>query len=178
MNLLWLIGNEEEDQKRLEKAMESYTGMKNKPYILISGEIPLQQVYSQMYKPLREHGVKHSEFIIERKSQDTLENFLYSIKRLKKKEINNIRIATNPTQYWRFKLFEKEAKKEGLIDDSFKIEPIYTSESLKEFIYGCLAYVKDYIRVKSAGSLEKAKNQKTGSFGNFLKNILNAPEKK
>jgi len=26
-----------------------------------------------------------------------------------------MKIATNPTQYWRFKLFEREAKREGLI---------------------------------------------------------------
>ncbi len=82
-----------------------------------------------------------------------------------------MKIATNPTHYWRFKLFEREAKREGLIDDSFEIEPIYTPETFKEFIYGVLAYIKDYIRVKSAGSLEKAEKQKSSSFGNFLKNV-------
>jgi len=36
--------------------------------------------------------------------------------------------------------------------------------------------MKDYYRIKSAGSLEKAKNQRTRSFGRFLKNILNTSE--
>jgi len=87
-----------------------------------------------------------------------------------------MKIATKQTQYWKFKLFEREAKREGLVDDSFKVEPLYTSESPKEFVYGVLAYVKDYIRVKSVGSLEKAKNQRTGNFGNFLKNMLSTSE--
>ena len=89
-----------------------------------------------------------------------------------------MKIATNPTQYWRFKLFEREAKREGLVDDSFEVEPLYTSESPKEFVYGVLAYVKDYVRVKSAGSLKNAEKQRTGSFGSFLKNILSNSEEK
>jgi hypothetical protein len=175
-------GTLEADEKRVETAMRSYSHTKEpKPYVLISGEIHRDergrpekesQQYS-IYKELREHyGLKPSDFIIEGKSRDTLENFLYSIKKLKRKKVNYMKIATNPTQYWRFKLFEREAKREGLVDDSFEVEPLYTSESPKEFIYGVLAYVKDYIRVKSAGSLEKAKSQRTGSFGNLLKNML------
>jgi hypothetical protein len=181
-------GTLEADQRRVETAMRSYIHTKEpRPYVLISGEIHRDergrpkkesQQYS-IYKELREHyGLKSSDFIIEGKSRDTLENFLYSIKKLKRKKVNHIKIATNPTQYWRFKLFEREAKREGLIDNSFEVEPLYTSETPKEFIYGVLAYVKDYVRVKSAGSLENAEKQRTGSFGNFLKNMLSTPEKK
>lgn len=175
-------GTLEADEKRVETAMRSYSHTKEpKLYVLVSGEIHRDergrpekesQQYS-IYKELRGHyGLKPSDFIIEGKSRDTLENFLYSIKKLKRKKVNHMKIATNPTQYWRFKLFEREAKREGLVDESFEVEPLYTSESPKEFVYGVLAYVKDYIRVKSAGSLEKAKNQRTGNFGNFLKNML------
>jgi len=162
-------GTLEADQKRVETAMRSYTRTKNKPYVLVSGEIHRDekgqaekesQQYS-IYKGLREnYGLKPFDFIIEGKSRDTLENFLYSIKKLERKGINHIKIATNPTQYWTFKLFEREAKREGLVDDSFKVEPLYTSETPKEFIYGILAYAKDYFRVKSAGSLEKLKKQR------------------
>ncbi|MCR4327550.1 MAG: YdcF family protein [Nanoarchaeota archaeon] len=181
-------GTLEADEKRVETAMRSYSHTKEpKPYVLVSGEIhrdergrpkPDTQQYS-IYKELREHyGLKPSDFIIEGKSRDTLENFLYSIKKLKRKKVNHMKIATNPTQYWRFKLFEREAKREGLVDDSFEVEPLYTSESPKEFVYGVLAYVKDYVRVKSAGSLERAEKQRTGSFGSFLKNMLSNSEEK
>jgi len=157
------------DKKRVKTAMINYTKTKEKPYVLVSGEINRDergrpkkesQQYS-IYKKLRKnYGLKPSDLIIEGKSRDTLENFLYSIKKLKRKGINHMKIATNRTQYWRFKLFEREAKKEGIIDSSFKVEPLYPSEFPKEFFYGVLHYVKDYFRVKFASSLEKAKKQK------------------
>jgi len=174
-------GTIEEDKKRLKKAMQSYTKSKEKPYVLVTGGIsrgengkPLKDDGNYfIYKELRDHyNLKPTDFIIEGKSEDTLENFLYSIKKVKGKGINNMKIVTNQTQYWRFKLFEKEAKKEGLIDDDFKISPIYTSESPKEFIYGALAYIKDYFRIKSSGSLEKAKDKKISGVGSFLKEIF------
>ena len=179
-------GTLEADQKRVGTAMKSYTRTKDKPYVLVSGKIHRDEKgrpkrESQQYSIYKElmgyYGLKPSDLIIEGKSRDTLENFLYSIKKLKKKRINHIKIATNPTQYLRFKLFEKKAKREGLINNSFKIEPLYTSESPKEFVYGILAYVKDYFRVKSAGSLKKAEKHKIGSMGNFLKNILSSSKK-
>ena len=157
--------------------MRSYTRTKDKPYILVSGEIQRDkkgrpkkesQQYS-IYKELREHyGLKPSGFIIEGKSKDTLKNFLYSIKRLKRKGVNRMKIATSPTQYWRFKLFEQEAKKEGLINNSFEVKSLYTSESPTEFVYGVLAYVKDYFRIKFAGSLKNAEKQKSGDVGEFF----------
>ena len=174
-------GTSEVNKKRVETAMKDYSGTRHKPYIIVSGVInrdergsPLRDTpqYS-IYKELRaKYGLKPSDITVEGKSEDTLENFLYSINRLKKKGINQIKIATNPTQYWRFKLFAKQAKRERLIDDSFKIEPLYTSETPREFFYGVLAYFKDYFRVKSADSLEKAAKNKSGNLGNFLKKTL------
>lgn len=170
-SLIIPTGSLEADKKRVKTAMKNYfyaDTKDSKPYVLISGEIqrdenerPKKDSQQYLiYKELRKnYGLNPSDLIIEGKSKDTLENFLYSIEKLKKRGISNIKIVTNPTHYWRFKLFENEAKKENLIDDSFKIEPIYTNESLKEFIYGVLAYVKDYIRLKTNGSLEKAKKK-------------------
>jgi uncharacterized SAM-binding protein YcdF (DUF218 family) len=111
--------------------MRSYSHTKEKPYVVISGginrergKIPKTAPQYVIYKRLRdEYKIKPNEIIIEGKSQDTLENFLYSIKKLKNKKINRMKIATNATQYWRFKLFETEAKKEGIINDSFKTNP-------------------------------------------------------
>ena len=117
-----------------------------------------------------------SELIIERKSKDTLGNFLYSLDKLKKKKIYHLIIATSPTQYARFKFFEREARKEGLLPKSFKINHHYTMETLSEFAYGVLAYVKDYIRIKSASSLEEARKQKTGILGKAIKKILHIEE--
>jgi len=177
-------------QKRsIKKAIENYQNIneKNKPYILVSGKIqrdkenkPKKRSQQYLiYKELRKnYMLKPSDLIIEGKSEDTLENFLYSIKKLKTKGINQMKIATNPTQYWRFKLFTNKAKKEKFLDKDFKIEPIYTHESPKEFIYGVLAYIKDYIRIKSNSSLEKARKQKTGNFGTFLKKRLNSEKRK
>jgi len=161
--------------------MKSYNHTKDKPYILVSGYIDRDEQgrpkkesqQSLIYKELRKtYKISPSDMLIEGKSKDTLENFLYTIEKLNKKGINHMKIATNPTQYWRFKLFEKEAKREGIIESSFKVDPLYTNESLSEFAYGVLAYIKDYIRVKSAGSLEEARNKKTGKFGNLVKKFI------
>ena len=110
--------------------MKNYTRTKDKPYVLISGKIhrdergrlKIESQQYSIYKELRDHyGLKPSDFIIEGMSEDTLENFLYSIRKLKKKKVNHIKISTNLTQYWRFKLFEREAKQEGLVDNYFYI---------------------------------------------------------
>jgi len=180
-------GGEELNEKRISSAMRSYKKSKDKPYVLVSGFIDRDkrgrvlketQQY-QIYKELRgKHSLKPSDMIIEGRSTDTLENFLYSLDKLKRKKMEHLKIATNPTQYWRFKLFEQEAKREGLVEDSFKIEPLYTRETIPEFLYGIAAYVKDYFRVKSADSLEEARKHKTGVFGRTLKKILSIGKRK
>ncbi len=182
--------------RRAEAAGKEYEKLKNKkhkPYILITGEIQRNkqgkikkdsdqyEIYSYLRK---NHHLKPSEFLIEGESKDTLENFLYSLKKLKNKsqtEEQNyakVIIATNPTQYQRFKMFEKQAKKQGLLDKDFQIKPSYTDESKKDFIYGILANIKDYFRIKSSSNLEEAKNKKTSKFGNYFKRKLEDSGKK
>jgi len=175
-------GDLEADEKRTERAMAEYPRDEEKtPYVLVTGDIKYDahgkikkdSQQSSIYKELRnKYNLNPSDMIIEGKSRDTLENFLYSIKKLKKKKIDKMEISTNRTQYWRFKMFEQEAKREGLIKDSFEITPLYTQESLSQFAYGTLALMKDYIRVKSAGSLKNASKNKSGGISNFLKKIL------
>ena len=75
-------------------------------------------------------------------------------------------------------MFEKQARAEGLVDESFEMEPIYNREGPKQFIYGLLAYAKDYLRVKSSNSLEEARTKKTGSLGKYFKRLLWSDEKK
>ena len=174
-------GNLESDKKRTSVAMDEYRNSGEKSYVLVSGAIARDedgrvkkdaQPY-QIYKELREkYGLKPKDMIIEGKSNDTLENFLYSVKKTNSKGINQLDIATNKTQYWRFKMFEKQAKEEGIIGDSFNIRPIYTKESFGEFLYGVLALAKDYFRIKSSDSLVDASKKSTGSFGNFMKRFF------
>ena len=162
--------------------MEEYSESSSlTPYVLVAGNIQRDasgrvkkdsQQYS-IYKDLRkEYNLKPTDMIIEGKSEDTLENFLYSIKRLNDKDINKMGIATNRTQYWRFKMFEKEAKEEGLIDEDFEMRPFYTKETPKEFIYGILALAKDYARIKNSDSLEEARINKVNSLQNSIKKKL------
>jgi hypothetical protein len=175
-------GSLEADEERSERAMIEYPKDEEKtPYILVTGDIhrdahgriKKDSQQSSIYKELRgKYGLTPSDMIIEGKSRDTLENFLYSIRKLKKKDIKKIEISTNRTQYWRFKMFEREAKKEGLIGEDFEISPLYTDESFSQFAYGTLALAKDYLRVKVAGSLKKAVKNKGGIIGNIFKEIL------
>ena len=161
--------NLEENQKRLETAMRHYFENGQTPYILITGG---DSYLPAIYKGARKFGLKPTDFIIEGRSKDTLENFLYSIEKLKERKISSVKIATNLTHYWRFKLFEREGKKKNFIDDSFRIEPAYTSENPRELVYGILAYVKDYIRVKLTDSLGKRQKQRKGNTISFLKNYF------
>ena len=174
-------GGERLNEKRIQSAMRSYSHSKEKPYVLVSGymdrdkkgRVLKETQQYQIYKELREkYDLKSSDMIIEGKSKDTLENFLYLLDKLKKKKINHLKVATSKTQYWRFKLFEQEAKEEGLIGESFEIEPLYTKESFPEFMYGTLAYVKDYFRVKGTDSLEEARKSRTGILGKFIKKVI------
>jgi uncharacterized SAM-binding protein YcdF (DUF218 family) len=167
-------------KERTKTAIKEYKKETDKPYVLISGVLDRDesrkikkdsQTYD-IYKEFKKKSdIKPSEFIIEGKSKDTLENFLYSIKKLKDKNIEHVKIATNPTQYWRFKLFENEAKKEGLIKNSFEMTPLYTHETPKEFLYGVLAYAKDFLRIKTSKSLKDATSHHT-KLGDKLKQSL------
>lgn len=173
-------GSLEADKDRTSRAMIEYSKYHGKtPYLMISGDIQRDthgkikkdsQCFG-VYKESRKCGIKPSDMIIEGKSKDSLENFLYSIRILKKKGIKKMDIATNKTQYWRFKMFESKAKKEGLIEGDFEIAPLYTHKNPLQF-YGILALIKDYVRIKSYDSLNEATKHKSGGFGNFLKGVL------
>lgn len=175
-------GSIEADEERAERAMVEYPkDEETTPYVLVTGDIHRDahgkikkgSQQSSIYKELRgKYGLAPSDMIIESKAKDTLENFLYSIRKLKKKKIERMEISTNRTQYWRFKMFEREAKREGLIGEDFEIAPLYTEESLSQFAYGTIALAKDYLRVKIAGSLENASKHKGGVVGDFFKGLL------
>jgi len=175
-------GDLDADEKRTKRAMVEYSKSDEEtPYVLVTGnikydahgEIKRDSQQPSIYRELRnKYHLNPSDMIIEGKSRDTLENFLYSIKKLKKKKINKMEISTNRTQYWRFKMFEREAKREGLIKEDFEITPLYTKESFSQFAYGTLALIKDYVRLKGATSLENASKNKSGGISGFFKGVL------
>ncbi len=162
-------GSLEADRKRVSYAMDYYNSKAQKPKLMVVGNlqrdesgrlIKNSQQYA-IYKRLRqEYSLKPSDLWIEGYSNNTLENFLYLSQKIKNREAQELKISTNFTQYLRFKLFEKQAKKEGLLSREIKLTPLYTHESFKEFAQGVFAYIKDYLILKKAGSLENAKLKK------------------
>jgi len=67
-------------------------------------------------------------------------------------------------------MFYNQAKKEGLIDGDFKVSPLYTHETPREFVYGVLAYINDWLTLKRSGNLKKAAEKKyRRKVGKFFK---------
>ena len=163
-------GSLKSDKERTKSAMRYYHTFQNeKPKIMIVGNIQRglddrlikeSQQYA-IYKNLRNiYGLQPKNLWIEGESNNTLENSLYLYDKIKDRNVKKISIATSLTHYLRFKLFEKEAKKEELIPQDLKFHWVYTPEPLNEFIRGTLAYVQDSLILKKAGSLENAKLKK------------------
>lgn len=127
-----LAGESKEDTRRTKRALEEKSG-----YYVISGLIdkPVKDsATGVVYRELRgtedfikygkEPKIKPSEMIVEGKSKDSLENFLYSMKRIIEKEKKAGRKLEEPidvgiSSYYnhlkRFIDFEKEAIKRGII---------------------------------------------------------------
>lgn len=165
-------------RERAKKAVEILKKEKDS-YVLISGEIERDErrrpkaddsTY-QIYKELRKNNFYPKQMIIEGKSRDSLENFLYSLKRLNKKGISKIKIVTNPLHYARFKLFEKKARKQNMLPENFEMSPVYTKNT-ENIFYGILAYIKDYIRMNSTKNLADATGKSYAKTGLGLKEYL------
>lgn len=158
-------GEKQDNTKRAKQAVQKYQQAPHdeKPYLFITGKLtkdalgkikPNAEV-REIYTILRQAGIKPSEMILESKSENTLENFMYSLEKFKEKGIKEIQVATSPIHYQRFKLFEQQAKKQGLLDKSFKMIPIYTEQTLYDTIYGIAAYAKDFIKTKLNNPFKK-----------------------
>ena len=128
-----------QDRDRAQKAIRRRNRLNERGYYVISGarhddeKVKGGQVYS-IYNFLREHGIKPSEIMIEGKSKDTLENVLYTLKKVKNREEKNgvgrpwnIAFVSYPEHLERFDDFEKEAIKRGVIEKKdFKFHKIRT----------------------------------------------------
>jgi uncharacterized SAM-binding protein YcdF (DUF218 family) len=166
-------GSQEIDMARTEEAVKEYLlGEKQAKKIIISGYLggkPISE--SQMaaiYKRLRQHRIKPSEMGIEGKSANSLENLLYTIKKVKKKGARSIGIASNPSHLDRYEDILAAAKKEGLVDKDFKMYRLETDESFADRFYGFISRI--FYRYKLSAGIEEAKKRKTPS---WLKKLAN-----
>ncbi len=151
---------------------------KSKHYIIsgiIKGSLrdsKTKKIYDELrnvgggYKENQE--IKPSQIIIEGKSKDTLENMIYSLKKIK--NAKNVGIVSYPEHLKRFKMIIKEAKKEGKVPKSLKVKYIPTKQNLWEKAYGVLANVKEKYRLRKG--LDEAMKKETKGFGKFLKKSL------
>ncbi len=161
------------DLLRAEKAYEHYRNNSSR-YFLITGEIQRDNMGKvkkdaqpyQIYKLLRNYGIKPSQIIVEGKSKNTLENVLNSLEELKARGLKEIGVSTGKTHYWRFDELIERAKQEGIIDKNFHIYHIPVPENAKEKAYGIGAYLKDHLKLRRYGLKSSSK---TSRFINALK---------
>ncbi|HKZ33816.1 MAG TPA: hypothetical protein VJ142_01090 [Candidatus Nanoarchaeia archaeon] len=144
-------GDLKEDRVRAETAKRSKGRLKDHGYLVISGHYPhgslegirRSQPYG-IYKILRENNdVIPQDMLIEGQSHDTLENTLYSLKKIKQRAEKegrtgplDIGVATYHGHFRRFNEFHKKAVEKGLIGrDDFRLHEIPTPETGEERRY-------------------------------------------
>lgn len=119
-----------------------------------------------IYKELRRHGIKPGEIVLEKKSENTIENLMDSLELLKKKGARKIGISSNPSHLDRFETILHKAKKEGLVDKGIEIYRLRTEESFGESIYGFFAKLLNQYKLR-----EGIKNSKKYETPNLIKDI-------
>lgn len=81
---------------------------------------------------LRQAGIKPLEIRIENKSEDTLENILYSLRKINGTEIG---VVSSPSHLDRVEYIVRRGKEDGSIDKNIHIYRIETKESFADKIY-------------------------------------------
>jgi len=141
-------GSLEQDIERADRGLEERKRLSKKGYYLISGynqsELPgnERQVY-HIYKELRRKGVKPIQMGLEGKSHNTMENVVYSLKKMQERARKNgyeqpikVGAVSYPGHLKRIEDFEKQAIRKGLIkEDEFEFEKIKTPETEEEIKY-------------------------------------------
>ncbi len=184
-----------EDKERAKKGLEYYNELESGRYFVISGYkgegiggIRKGQPYS-IYKFLRKHGIKPDQMIVEGKSHNSLENVLYTLKKLKEKGDFNrpvkIAFVSYPDHLKRIEDFEKAASDRGLIGKGdFEFYGIPTSENLDEKAYENSPARRILHRYKIA-SINRYGSKKSGikyivkkdPAENFIKNAVKLAKK-
>ncbi|MEX2017478.1 MAG: YdcF family protein [Candidatus Pacearchaeota archaeon] len=176
-------------KKRVKRAEKEYdeeveADPKGKhAYFVISGEqgnVPLKDSERYMtYNELRKHGINPSQMMVEGSSHNSMENILNSLERIKKKGGKDVGIASYPWHLERFNYIIDEAKKEGIVDKNFKIHRLETSETVKESVYGILAYLLERYNLRHGfKGYSRDKNSFVEKAWEQLKDILNPHPKK
>lgn len=134
------------DRDRARTALEHGGDLEKEGYFVISGymggnkkEISEGQSYS-IYKFLRKHGIKPSQMMVEGKSHDTLQNVIYTLKRIKAREQKDgdekpwdVAFVSYPGHLDRFEDFVKQAEKKGIVGKGdFIFHKISTGKSTDE----------------------------------------------
>ena len=161
-----------ENIERADEAGKNYDKDKNQYYV-ISGELEDKTLKNSgrtdIYRELRKYGIKPSQMIVEGKSSDSLENVMYTLKRLKK-DTKEISFVSYPLHLKKFKYIMSKAKEECLAPKNLKVKYLPTKQSAKEFIYGILALMKEKYRLRKG--INHAMGHKTGKLGNFVKKLV------
>ena len=161
-------------RERASVAAKRYAHGKGADYLIISGELGDKELKesqrADIYRTLRSYGIKAGDIRIEGKSENSLENLLYSLKKVKKKGIKRVGIASSPSHLDRFRDIFDAAKKQGLIDKGFRLYKIRTKENVKDRISGLFARL--FYRYKLAKGVKKAKERKTPGWIDRIRRFL------
>jgi len=155
------------DRERTAVAVRDYQDRKsnNPEYVLISGEVNNRDERGRatsrsqpigIYKQLRKSGVPREEIMFEPDSADTLQNFIYTLGKMKKKGLHDLRIATDKWQYKRFQYYLDRARTEGLVGGDFKMSLVESNPVRPSLGYAIMSYYQDKGRIEQAGSLDTA----------------------
>ena len=158
--------------KRGKKAGENYNVYKRQ-YFIISGapEEPLKKSgRASIYRELRKYGIKPLQMNIEGKSRDSLENVIYSLKKLRK-NTKKISFVSSPWHVKKFKYIIEKAKQEGYVPKDLEVEYITTNQNIKDTLYGILALIKEKYKLRKG--IDYALKHKTGKIGNLIKKLIN-----
>lgn len=163
-------------KERADRAGEEYKKRGSK-ILLISGREENSKGNTQrkvIYEELRKYGIKPSQIKIEQQSRDTLENVLFSIKKVRRFGGNDIGIASNPSHLDRFMQIINEGKREGIIDRNLRVYRLETRERLGETVYGLFANLLN--RYKLRRGLEGARHYEIPKWiktiGNYVFNLF------
>ncbi len=139
-------GSPEQDIERTKRALKEYE--KNEgSYFVISGtlgdkKLPKSQT-ANIYRELRNHGVKSSQISIEKESRNSIENIVKSLEKIKKRGGKEVGIVSYPGHLDRFKDIFERAQKEGVVDEDFKLYRLPTrtrkNETRRERLYEVLS---------------------------------------
>lgn len=117
------------------------------------------------YRVLRDAGVEDVEISCDFRSEDSLENYVFSLDDLGTFGLD-VGVATDLAHYRRFALFNDRAKREGIVRDDFnmfnlKVDygPLGLRDRAMLGVYSFLAYQKELIRLR--GGLMQAVEKKT-----------------